>query len=134
MKGSKGQFQTKIAAEIRLNALHGSGSTILMPGFDCDSTVTPAEPHRANELGEGHPIRGIRVSERFGIVPLAALAPTYMGKEAVLTGTRVASQRALSGLKFQLPGKRASTARALRQVFTSHWLLFVWIDPLAIGL
>ena len=40
MKLSKGQSQPEKAANIRLCiSLHGSGSTILIPGFDCDSKV-----------------------------------------------------------------------------------------------
>ena len=38
MKMSKGYSQPEIAADIRLlNSVHGSGSTILIPGFDYDS-------------------------------------------------------------------------------------------------
>ena len=38
MKVSKGQSQPEIVADIRLlNSLHGSGFTIFVPGFDCDS-------------------------------------------------------------------------------------------------
>ena len=40
MKDSKGQSQPEIVADIRLsNSLHGSGFTIFVPGFDCDSYV-----------------------------------------------------------------------------------------------
>ena len=40
MKVSKGRSQPEIAADIPLlNSLHGSGSTILVSGFDCDSPV-----------------------------------------------------------------------------------------------
>ena len=37
MKVSKGQSQPKIAAADLLDSLHGSGFTILIPGFDCGS-------------------------------------------------------------------------------------------------
>ena len=42
MKVSKGQSQPEIVADVRLlNSLHGSGFTIFVPGFDCDSNGFP---------------------------------------------------------------------------------------------
>ena len=38
MKVSKGQSEPEIVADLRLSySLHGSGFTIFVPGFDCDS-------------------------------------------------------------------------------------------------
>ena len=53
MKASKGQSQPEIAADLRLlGSLHGSGSTILIPGFDYDSCAF--WPELRSEDMEGH--------------------------------------------------------------------------------